>query len=220
MANTIIIGDIHGCYDELLDLLDQIGAVGDDLLISVGDIIDRGPKSMEVFDFFQSRKNSIVVMGNHERKHVNGILGSAQQQSLHQFGKYYSRARDIMITFPYYYEDDDVIVVHAALNPGVVMVDQREEILCGTMGGQRLLKKLFGGKAWFEFYNGAKPVVFGHKVVGKSAFVFQDKIFGIDTGACHGGWLTALLIPEFRLYSIKARCNYWSRARQVRGLRD
>jgi len=68
MKRKIIIGDIHGYYDELIGLLNQICPPADDLLISVGDIVDRGPKSLQVIDFFQVRENAVVLTGNHERK--------------------------------------------------------------------------------------------------------------------------------------------------------
>jgi len=50
MQNTLIIGDIHGCHAELLDLLDR-AAIGDgDLVVSVGDLVDRGPEPGEVVE--------------------------------------------------------------------------------------------------------------------------------------------------------------------------
>jgi serine/threonine protein phosphatase 1 len=214
MTRKIAIGDIHGCYDELLDLLDRIGPSDDDLLIPVGDMIDRGPKPVQVFNFFQSRKNTNALMGNHERKHVRGLLSLAQKITCNTFDQNYSKARSWMSALPYYYEDDEVIVVHAALQPGVPMQDQQEEILCGTMSGERKLKRLLNGKNWNEVYIGIKPVIFGHKVIGKTPLISNGKTFGIDTGACHGGWLTAITIPEFRIYSVKARQNNWSRIKQ------
>lgn len=216
MQRKIIIGDIHGCYDELLDLLGQVGLAEDDLLISVGDIIDRGPKSTQVFNFFQSRKRAVVLMGNHERKHVRGLLSLSQKITRHQFGRAYTQAKHLMETFPYFYEDDDVVVVHAALQPGVPLKNQQEEILCGTMSGEKGLKALLNGKKWNEIYNGHKPVIFGHKVIGKTPLIYKGKTFGIDTGACHGGWLTAITVPKFRIFSVKARENYWSRIKHER----
>ena len=50
---TIIIGDIHGCYFELQALLDRAGLVTGDSIIAVGDIVDRGPETPQVLDFFQ-----------------------------------------------------------------------------------------------------------------------------------------------------------------------
>ncbi len=211
MHIKIIIGDIHGCYDELLDLLDQIGPAENDVIISVGDFIDCGPKPVQVFNFFHNRANSIVLMGNHERKHVRGVLSLSQRITRLQFGEKYPEARTLMSALPYFFEDNDFIVVHAALQPGISMKNQQEDILCGTMSGERRLKALLDEKKWNEAYNGTKPVIFGHKVVGKTPLVYKDRVFGIDTGACHGGWLTAITVPEFRIYSVKARQNYWSR---------
>ncbi len=214
MNRKIVIGDIHGCHDELLDLLDQIGPAEDDLIISIGDFIDCGPKPVHVFDYFRNKENSIVLMGNHERKHVHGILSLSQKISRLQFEGKYSEVKFWLSTFPYFHEDRDVIVVHAALQPGVPMKEQQEEILCGTMGGERKLKHLLNGRKWYKTYSDAKPVIFGHKVIGSKPLIYEDKVFGIDTGACHGGYLTAITVPEFRIYSIKARHNYWSRIKR------
>ena len=65
-----IIGDIHGCFDELIELTQKVGLTADDLLISLGDIVDRGNKSKDVYEYFLNRPNSIVLIGNHERKHI------------------------------------------------------------------------------------------------------------------------------------------------------
>ena len=173
MHRRIIIGDIHGCYDELLDLLNQISPSEDDLIVSVGDFIDRGPKPVQVFDFFHNRANSIVLMGNHERKHVRGILSLSQRITRLQFGGKYPEARTRMSAFPYFFDDNDFIVVHASLQPGVAMKDQQKEVLCGTMNGEKRLKALLNGKKWVEVYDGTRPAIFGHKVVGKTPLVYN-----------------------------------------------
>ena len=52
MKRTIIIGDIHGCYDELIALLKKCERKPSDEVISIGDMVDRGPKPWEVVEFF------------------------------------------------------------------------------------------------------------------------------------------------------------------------
>jgi hypothetical protein len=70
LARTIFIGDIHGCWDELRSLLDKVALTDDDVVVSVGDLVDRGPDPASVIDFFRRRPGAVVVCGNHERKHV------------------------------------------------------------------------------------------------------------------------------------------------------
>lgn len=65
----LVVGDIHGCHAELLDLLAAAALSDDDEVIAVGDIVDRGPDSLRVTDFLASRPRATSVMGNHERKH-------------------------------------------------------------------------------------------------------------------------------------------------------
>ena len=67
MPKTIVIGDIHGCYDELQQLLAEVDRKPENRLISVGDVITKGPENLRVFKFFQTRGNAEAVLGNHER---------------------------------------------------------------------------------------------------------------------------------------------------------
>ncbi len=213
MRRTVIVGDIHGCFDELTELLDTVGLHPDDLLVSVGDIVDRGPAPTEVVQFFRERPNSLVVMGNHERKHAHGTLSYAQQITRLQMGDHYAEAVDWLRTLPYYFENEHVRVVHAAMVPGLELPEQQEEILCGMPDGRRQLKTVFPDSAWYAHYTDTKPVAFGHVVMGRAPMVRDGRVFGLDTGACHGGTLTALSVPDFTVHSVAAHTDYWSHAR-------
>ena len=64
-----VVADVHGFYDEMRYALDQAGFNPEDdnhLLISLGDIVDRGPKPVEVLEYLMGLKNKILVKGNHE----------------------------------------------------------------------------------------------------------------------------------------------------------
>jgi len=65
---SYVIGDVQGCFDELMLLLDKINFdSNNDELIFAGDLINRGPKSLEVLEFCLDNKKSIeVVLGNHD----------------------------------------------------------------------------------------------------------------------------------------------------------
>lgn len=72
MGKDIIVGDIHGCIDELVRLVDAVAPTQDDTVVSVGDLLDKGPDSAGVVRYLRelrSRCNVIVVRGNHEDKH-------------------------------------------------------------------------------------------------------------------------------------------------------
>lgn len=66
--STYIIGDVHGCYDELMTLLAKVRFNrGHDRLIFVGDLINRGPKSLAVLRFIHSLGDQAqIVLGNHD----------------------------------------------------------------------------------------------------------------------------------------------------------
>jgi serine/threonine protein phosphatase 1 len=215
MNKTLIIGDIHGCHRELLDLLDRAAIGDDDLVVSVGDLVDRGPEPAEVLDLFRTRKHAVVICGNHERKHIRGVFSYSQQVTRAQLGDRYADDVRWMATLPYHWERDDVRVVHYGLYPGVPLADVPEDVRAGTTSGEAKLKERFGGRHWYELYDDEKPAVFGHHVVGAEPLVIRDRIYGIDTGACHGLRLTGLLLPERRLVSVPARTDHWSHVQKA-----
>lgn len=176
--NTLIIGDIHGCYDELRDLLDRAAIGDDDLVVSVGDLVDRGPDPRGVVDFFRARQNAVVLMGNHERKHVRGVHSYSQQVAKLQLGDGYDEDVRWMSGLPYHYERPDVRVVHFGLFPGVPLDQVPEDVRAGTTSGEARLRERFGERPWWDFYEDDVPVAFGHAVVGPSPLVVRDRVFG------------------------------------------
>jgi predicted phosphodiesterase len=67
MGRTIVIGDIHGCFDELQDLLRVVELRTDDRVIAVGDLIVKGPRNCDVLDRFIEDDRFSSVIGNHDR---------------------------------------------------------------------------------------------------------------------------------------------------------
>jgi hypothetical protein len=213
--NTLVIGDIHGCYSELQSLLDKAGIGANDSIISIGDCVDRGPETPEVLWFFRDQPNTRLIMGNHERKHVRGSKGEvklarSQKISRIQFGAAYKDALAVMSALPLFIELPEAILVHGYFEPGVPIENQNPLVICGTMGGDKILRDRCG-HPWYELYAGTKPIIVGHKNYTESdqPFVYHDLVFGIDTGCVTGKSLTGLLLPAFRFVSVSSRANHW-----------
>ncbi len=77
--STYLIGDVHGCYDELIALLKQVDFTpGQDTLWLTGDLVARGPGSLEVLRFVKSLGDSVrMVLGNHDLHLLAVFAGSA-----------------------------------------------------------------------------------------------------------------------------------------------
>ncbi len=217
---TLVIGDIHGCWDELRDLLDKAALGQDDQIVAVGDLIDRGPQPGKVLDFFGQTPNARTVMGNHERKHVRWRRGEVkpslgQKIARRQLGQPgWEAACNAMETMPLWIELPWAIVVHGFFEPGVALEKQNPSVLLGTMTGERHMKA-HGGRQWYERYDGDKPLIVGHLqyTTDHSALVHNERVFGLDTGASHGGRLTGLLLPQMRLISVPSRGDHWARVK-------
>lgn len=63
---TYVISDLHGQFDALIKLLDKIEFGYDDELYILGDVIDRGPKSLECVKWIMEQDNILTLLGNHE----------------------------------------------------------------------------------------------------------------------------------------------------------
>ena len=218
---TLVIGDIHGCYVELQALLEKASLNDNDSIIAVGDIVDRGPETPQVLDFFRLTSNTRVLMGNHERKHVRGAkhelkLSLSQLISRQQFGDNYPDAISWMSTLPLYIELAETIIVHGYLEPGISLDQQNPSVLCGTMGGDKILRERFD-QPWYELYDRNKPVIVGHNNYNRTdqPFIYKDKVFGLDTDCVHGRVLTGLLLPAFRFISVPCRGNLWLQVRRT-----
>ena len=212
---TLVIGDIHGCYHELQALLDKAGVGDTDAIISVGDCVDRGPETPEVLRFFREYANAKLIMGNHERKHVRASrhevkLARSQQISKIQFGDTYPDALAFMGGLQIYLDLPEAILTHGYFEPGIPCEQQKPSVLCGTMGGERHLQTTYD-RPWYELYDGEKPIVVGHKNYTNTdqPFVYQDRVFGLDTSCVTGKSLTGLLLPAFQFVSVPSRGNHW-----------
>lgn len=225
MARTLIVGDIHGCLTELLDLLDRAGLGEEDDIVATGDLVDRGPDPAGVVAFFRGSARARTVLGNHERRHVRWARGEvgpalAQRITRLQMGEAaWREAVAWMEGLPLYIELPECIVVHGFWEPGVPLEAQRAAVLCGTMSGQLYIEDRYErptGRRWYELYDGEKPLVVGHlDYTGTGEpLVWRDRVYGLDTGAATGGRLTGLVLPEFRLVQVRARADHW---RDMRG---
>ncbi|MEO8609294.1 MAG: metallophosphoesterase [Chloroflexota bacterium] len=223
----LIIGDIHGCYDELQDLLDKVGLTSDDQIISIGDMVDRGPKSAECLNFFRVTPNAMSIQGNHERKHVRSYRGQAEAAASQtitraQIGEdNYADAIAYMDDLPRYLGLPDATLVHAFWEPEVALEDQRENVIVGTMSGEEYLKDN-GIWPWYEYYDGDKPLIVGHRDYSDGQmrpFIYEERVYTIDSRCVYGGWLTGLLLPEFKLIEVPSRGDHWNAVmRQYAGI--
>lgn len=219
---TIVIGDIHGCYDELKCLItnlkrEKVYKPKKDRLIFLGDYVDRGDKSKDVVAFVRNlqkrNKNVIALMGNHEDMlldYFNGYdkswLYNGCDTTADSYGDdvetlYYDM--QWMYELPLYYEDDYFIYAHAGINKNRAMEKQSKFTL------------LWIREAFFNnSKRSEKTVIFGHTPTmmlknterEKPYFNKNNNCIGIDTGCVFGGNLTALIIDNNKVkeyYQVK-----------------
>lgn len=219
MTRHIVIGDMHGCFDELQALLDLVAPVKNDQIIALGDIVDRGPNSEKTLEFFRDTPNAVSLMGNHERKHIRSARGSvrpalSQKIVRAQLGDRYDAWLDFMETLPRHIELPDAILVHGMFEPGVSLENQRDTVVIGTLTGERYMEQNYPSP-WYDHYVGPKPLIVGHHHYLRNGepLIREGLLYAIDTGVAHGGRLTALILPDFEVVSVPARGDHWTRMR-------
>lgn len=230
------IGDVHGCMDELWDLLKILGYRRDMViyprqdrkLVFVGDLNDRGPKSVDVLRVVMGlckEGTALAVTGNHDDKLRRFLKGNkvqpkhGLQETLNALSKETDSFRNELLewlnSLPYrlMLNDGKVLVAHAGLPEKMHLAIEsgrvRDYALYGDVNGKTDERGLPIRKDWAKDYSGSRIVVHGHVVVREPDI--RNNVYNIDTGCCFGGKLTALRYPEMELVSVPALATYAER---------
>jgi serine/threonine protein phosphatase 1 len=196
---TLAIGDIHGCLTALETLLDFAQVQSDDLIITLGDYVDRGPDSRGVIDLLISlgrQEQLVAIRGNHDFMMLEARRKNSARDTWLALGgdatlKSYSKKASLKDvpdehwqflehTCVNYYETPTHIFVHAGLWPELPLGEQPEFVLF-----------------YERFHNPAphmsgKIVICGHTNQKSGLPRDEGHAICIDTRVYKGGWLTCL----------------------------
>ena len=197
VGRILAIGDVHGCASSLQQLVDWVKPKKGDIVVMLGDYVDRGPNSKGVVEYLLDWKlesDLVLIKGNHEQ-----IMEEATKSSEH-FG-YWCDVGGLETVISYgakldnvpkkhwgfiknglpYYETGHCIFVHGGLDPDLPLEKQDPEEM-----------------AWRRFpdarsHISGKQVICGHTVQRSGYPNDLGHSICIDTGACRpDGWLTCL----------------------------
>ncbi|MDR3612188.1 MAG: polynucleotide kinase-phosphatase [Candidatus Obscuribacterales bacterium] len=234
-----IIGDIHGCADELSQLLEKLGYKSIDTengaqtlrhpdgrkAVFLGDLVDRGPKTPDVLKIVMSMVNSgnaICVPGNHDIKLLKKLRGRdvrithGLKESLDQLAKESEQFRQDVARFI------DKLVSHIILDDGRLVVAHAgmKREYQGRASRRVRDFALFGettgetdDHGYPVRYNWAQDYRGDAKVVYGHTSVAEpewiNRTVCIDTGCVFGGKLTALKYPENEFVFVEAAQVYY-----------
>jgi serine/threonine protein phosphatase 1 len=211
MSRTIVVGDIHGCFDELKELIDRVELRPDDRVVSVGDLITKGPKSREVLELFMTDARFTSVIGNHDlmlRRKWYGEdvdLKPAQREAHKELKGEKDAYASYLNRLPFMIDLGTHLVVHAGLRPNVELHSQTTGDLTRlrTLGPDRESDE---GTPWYHVYYGEKTVLFGHWPAPEPRR--GKKAIGLDTGCVYGYNLTAYIIETDEFVTVRAKRAY------------
>ena len=237
-----IIGDVHGCFDELCVLLEKLGyTLGRDAFMAahpegrkavfLGDLVDRGPKIVETLKLVMNMAdagNALCVPGNHDNKLLRKLGGSEVrlthgiQNSIDQLAGHPEGLLTQIKTFldsligHYVLDNGRLVVAHAGMKEkyqGRSSRRVREFALFGDTTGETDEYGLPVRHDWAAEYRGRALVVYGHTPADE---VYQiNNTANIDTGCVFGGKLTSYRYPENEYVSVPAQKMYYEPAKPL-----
>ena len=205
---VFIIGDVHGCFDELLLLIKKSGyQKNKHRLIVLGDLINKGPHSFEVLKWVKSNRFVEPIIGNHELKFIKAI---ENQKDLHPFFKELKTRMNEQLfnyiswmkSWPVYIEEENFLAVHGGIIPGEHPSSSKAELLVNIRYWDGTGKNMQDPScpAWHDLYNGSKLVIYAHWA--QQGLHIKNNSIGLDTGCVYGGKLTGIWLPEKELVQV------------------
>ncbi|QNL19560.1 metallophosphoesterase [Hyphobacterium sp. CCMP332] len=241
-----IIGDVHGCAKELEKLLEKLGYEltsrgprgrrtthirhsGNRKVILVGDLVDRGPASMDVLrTAMHGETDGTIrcVIGNHDDKFLRWLKGrevritrslqTTIDEADKEKPKFLDDVRHYLEHLPSHLILDKgrLIVAHAGLPQkyhGIESRSSRVFAMYGETTGQTDDLGFPIRRDWARNYRGDATVVHGHVAEKKVRHV--NNVWCLDTGCVYGHKLTALRWPEKEIVQIKAKRDWFPHPR-------
>jgi len=228
-----VVGDVHGCADELEALLDALGYARDAAgvyrhptrrLAFVGDLVDRGPRVPDVLRVAMDAADAgaaFCVPGNHDAKLVKKLhgrpvqvthgLAESLEQLAHEPAAFAARVAAFLDGLPSHLVLDGgrLVIAHAGMKASLVGRDSprvRDFALYGETTGETDQYGLPVRLDWAASYHGSALVVYGHTPVAEPRWMHET--VNVDTGCVFGGRLSALRWPEREVVSVPARREY------------
>lgn len=241
-----IIGDVHGCARELEKLLKKLGYTlksrgprgkrttriahpDGRKVIFVGDLVDRGPASMDVLRLAmqgQADDTSRCVIGNHDDKFLRWLMGRDVQvssslkttikETKQEKRNFLNQARAYLESLPSHLilDGGKLIIAHAGLPEKLHGIESRQSrafAMYGETTGQTDDLGFPIRRDWARNYTGAATVVHGH--VAEKKVRQKNNVWCLDTGVVYGGKLTALRWPEEEIVQVKAKRDWFPNPR-------
>ena len=232
-----IIGDVHGCHDELLALLERLGYAPDDegvwrsakkrRAVFLGDLINRGPRSIDTLRLVMrmcAAGEAFCLPGNHEGLFLKWITGTTftpthgLRQTLNEIDAMpageWPMLKSELASFlrglesHLIFDDGSLVVAHAGMTAELAgRVGVRHFALYGETRGEIDGYSRRRIPLWAMRYRARARVIYGHAAVVEPKRAHNT--LNIDTGCVFGGNLTALRYPEGELVSVPAARAYF-----------
>jgi bis(5'-nucleosyl)-tetraphosphatase (symmetrical) len=230
---TYAIGDVQGCFDQLELLLEEIGfAPSRDRLWFVGDLVNRGPRSLEVLRRVRALgERAVVVLGNHDLHLLRTAAGAAPRKAGDTLDAVLAapdceELLDWLRARPVLHVEGEYLMVHAGLLPSWTVARARElasEVESALRGSRHrdVLADLHGGPphAWRDDLRGTGRLRVVTKAMTRLRFCTADGVMDLDAkgGAAQAppGFMPWFEVPGRRSRDAAIVCGHWS----VLGLR-
>lgn len=225
---TFAIGDVQGCFEELEHLLGEIGfSRSRDRVWFVGDLVNRGPRSLEVMRFVKGLDDrAVVVLGNHDLHLLTVVAGHAKRRDDDTFDDVLEAPdRDELLDWlrfrPMLHAEDDYVMVHAGLLPSWSVAQARDlaaevEAELRARRYRLFLAELYGSRpdAWDEDLGGMDRLRVIVNAMTRMRFCSADGAMELrvkgEVEQAPPGFMPWFEVPGRKTRGVAVICGHWS----------
>ena len=199
-TRTIFIGDVHGCFSEMISLIKKLNISQSDRVFFTWDLISKWPKSIKVLKYvYKNKINFFSVQWNKELEllksiETNKYYSNSEKKLWKKLIEKYPDILEYLKNLPYFIDEKYFLLIHGWIVPWIKIEEQWVSDLCYLRD--------YKGMPWYNYYSDPKPIFYWHWA--QEGLKIRKNTFWLDSWCVYWWKLSAYILETQELVQVDA----------------